>query len=100
MHSGFAGEQSIGIFTRELNRRGLDTRFFSGCFVQNRCANALALRPAEIHAQQNGGPVLRLRAASARLDGHDGVQVVAFTGKQCLGFELRDVIFSRGQFAI
>ena len=71
-----------------------------GSFVQDDRVHLLALRPAQIHAQQNGGPVLRLRAAGAGLDGHDGVQVIVFAGEQRLRFEFGDIRFGVVQFAI
>ena len=58
--------------------------------------NAFAFRPAQIHAQQHGGPVLRLGAAGAGLDGHDGVEVIGFAGEQRPGFQFADVVFGGG----
>ena len=44
----------------------------------------LFLRPAQIHAQKHLRPILRLGAAGAGLDGHDGVQAVALAGEKGL----------------
>jgi hypothetical protein len=43
---------------------------------------------------------LRLGAAGAGLDGHDGVEVIVFAGKQSLGFQFGDVGIGGGEFAI
>ena len=37
-------------------------------------AETLALGPAQVHAQQHFGPVLRFRAARAGMNGDDGVE--------------------------
>src|SRR5258705_4482289 len=76
VHAGFAGEQAVGIFTAELDRGVLDAGFFAGGFIEQVGGDAVTLRPAEIHAQKNRGPILRFGAAGTGLDGHNGVEVV------------------------
>jgi len=93
VHARFADQHSIGVFTGELNGGVLDAGFFAGSLVEHDRAHTFAFRPPEIHAQQYGGPVLRFGAAGAGLDGHDGVEVIAFSGEQRLGFQVGDVIF-------
>src|SRR5579884_3534125 len=100
MDARFAGEQAIGVLSVELNRGVLDAGFLSRRFVEDGGANAVALRPAQVHAQQNGGPVLGFRAAGAGLDGHDGAEVIVFAGKQRARFEFPDVMFSASEFAV
>ena len=76
---------------RSLDRGVLDARFFTGSFIEHIRAKSLALRPSEVHAQQNRSPVLGFRAAGAWLDSHDGVEVIVFAGKQRLRFELTEI---------
>ena len=83
-----------------MNRRGLDARFFTGSLVEDLRAHAFALCPAEIHAKENGRPVLRFGAAGARLDGHDGVEVIVLAGEQCLRFQFGDVGVRGSEFAV
>src|SRR6267143_4719512 len=100
MNAGFADEHAVSVFTGELDGGVLYARFFAGSFVENDGAHTFALSPTQVHTQQDGSPVLRFGAAGARLDGHDGVEVIAFTGKQSLGFQVGDVILGVGQLAV
>ena len=100
MDSGFAGEQAEGVFTFELDGGVFDAGLFAGRFVEDGGAKAFALGPSQIHAKQDGGPVLGFGAASAGLDGHDGVEVIVFAGEQRLRFEFRNVFVGGIEFAI
>ena len=57
---------------------------FAGLVVEHLALEAAALRPLEVHAQQHLGPVLRLGAAGARVDGHDGVGAVVLAAEHLL----------------
>ena len=72
--------------------------FFAGSGIENRGAKAFLFRPAQIHAQEHFGPVLRFGAASAGFDGHDGVETIVFTGEQGFRFQFGDVVVGRGEF--
>ena len=45
---------------------------------------AAALEPAQVHAQQHLGPVLRLGAAGAGVDGEDGAALVVLAAEEAL----------------
>src|SRR5262249_39796257 len=94
------GEQSVGVFSGELHSSVLDTGFFAGSFVEHGGVHALALGPAQVHAEKDGGPVLRFGAAGAGLDSHDGAEVIVFAGVQGRRFEAGDEIFGADQLAI
>jgi hypothetical protein len=79
-----------------LNRRGLKPGFFAGGLIEDGGAHFFSLRPTKIHAQEDRGPILRLRPAGAGLDGHDGVEIVVLAGEQGARFQLRDVVFGGG----
>jgi len=83
-----------------LNRGILDSCFFTFGLVQNFRVKALSLGPAEIHAEQNRSPVLRFGTTGTGLDGHDRVEVVAFTGEKSTCFELGNVRVSVVEFAV
>ena len=100
MHASFARKQAVGIFAAELNRGVLDARFFAGRFVEQIRAEAFALRPAQIHAQQNRSPILRLGATGAGLDGHDGVEVIVFAGESVCVSSSLTIGIRGGQFAV
>ena len=59
--------------------------------VEHLGAEAAALGPAQVHAQQHLRPVLRLGAAGARVDGEDGVAVVVLAAEHQLELELVDL---------
>ena len=90
MHADLAGQQAIGVFSIDAEGRRLDAGFFARLIFVHRRLEALALGPSKIHAHQHLGPVLRLGAARAGMDGHDGVTVVVVAGEQGLGFQLVD----------
>src|SRR6266404_7246177 len=100
MNAGFADEHAVSVFTGELDGGVLYARFFAGSFVENDGAHTFALSPTQVHTQQDGSPVLRFGAAGARLDGHDGVEVIAFTGKQRFRFQVSDVTLGGVELAI
>ena len=100
MYAGFADEHAIGVLTGKLDGGVLYAGFLAGSLIENNCAHTLALGPAQIHAQQDGSPVLRLGAAGAGLDGHDGVEVIAFTGEERFRFQVSDVTFRGVELAI
>ena len=91
VHAGFSRKQSVGVFSDELDRCGLDARFFAGSFVEDGGVDSFAFRPSQIHAQEHGGPVLGFGAPGAGLDGHDGVEVIGFAGEKRSGLELADI---------
>src|SRR5713101_9107179 len=65
VHARFADQHAISVFTGELDGGVLDPSFFAGSFIEHDGAHAFALGPAQIHAQQDGSPVLRFGAAGA-----------------------------------
>src|ERR1700722_1631530 len=93
VYTSLAGQQSVGVFTRELDGRGLDARLFAGSLIKDRRVYAFAFCPAQVHAQEHGGPILRFGAAGARLDGHDGVEMIGFAGEKRPGFQLAVEVF-------
>ena len=53
---------------------------------------AVLLGPAQVHAQQHLGPVLRLGAAGPGVDGHDGVLLVVRAGELELQLQLAELV--------
>src|SRR5208283_3590547 len=83
---------------RECGR--LDSGFFAGLVVVHFGFEALALGPAQIHTQKHVGPVLRLGAAGAGMDGDDGVARVVIAGKQSFSFDAIDQFAEGVEFAL
>ena len=67
-----------------VNGRALDAGFFAGLIVEHLALEAAALGPLQIHAQQHLGPVLRLGAAGAGMDGDDGVGAIVLAAEHLL----------------
>ena len=89
MHAAFSGENAVGVLAFDLNRGGFDARFFAGRGIENGGAKTFFLRPAQIHAQEHFGPVLRFGAARAGLDGDDGVKAIVLRRREESWFRAR-----------
>ena len=100
MHAAFGREKSEGVLAFDADRGGFESRAFAGRQIHDGGAKPFALRPAQIHAQQHLGPILRFHAAGAGLDRHDGVQAVVFAGKQRERLEFGDICVGGGDFAL
>src|SRR5262245_47331530 len=82
----FGRKQSVGVLAGDGQRHALQARFVARLVVDHLALEAAALHPAEIHAQQHLGPVLRLGAAGARMDGDDGVLPIVLAAEHLLDF--------------
>ena len=100
MNAGFARKETVSIFTGKLDRRRLDAGFFSGSLIKNLGRHSPAFRPSQVHTEKDGSPILRFRPARAGLDGHDGVEVIGFSGKQRPGFQFGDVRIRGAKLAV
>ena len=100
MNSDFTGQIPIGILAVDDERRGFNSRFFARLLVVHFRLEPLKLGPAQVHAQQDLRPVLRLGAARARMDRHDGVARIVVAGEQCLGFDAVDQFVQAIQVAL
>src|SRR5271169_768662 len=90
VHSNFAGEKSERIFAIDREGHRLQSRFFACLVVVEYGFESLTFSPSEIKAKEHVRPVLRLGSTRARMDGHDSVASVIFTGEQGFGFETID----------
>ena len=80
----FALEQAVGVLALDEDAGGFDARLVAVEVVEDLVAQAVLLSPVGVHAVEHGGPVLRLGAARARLEGDDGVVVVILAGQKRL----------------
>ena len=94
-----AVQQAEGVLAVDRERRALMPGFFAGLVVVEHGLEALPLGPAQVHAQQHLGPVLRLGAAGAGMDRDDGVAGVVLAGEQGFGLELVDEFAEGTDFA-
>ncbi|MNI50095.1 hypothetical protein D3C73_1047380 [compost metagenome] len=88
MHAGFGAQIAEGVFAFDLDRGRLDARDFAVGFFKDLGLEALAFGVLEVLAQQHRGPVLRFRAARARLDVQEAVQRIGRIGEHAAEFQL------------
>ena len=91
VHAGLALQVAVGVLAAHLDGGRLDARFLAREQVDDLGLEARPLRPAQVHAHEHLGPVLRLGAARARVDGEDRVLPVLGPREDDLqleGFEL------------
>src|SRR5665648_1163360 len=91
VYAALCREQAVGVLTVETHGGALDARFSAAGRLVELDPEAPAVSPAKVHAQQHLGPVLRLGAASARVDSQNGVAVIVFAAEQAFFFQLREV---------
>ena len=89
MYAALALEEAVGVLALDEDVGGLDAGGVSVLIVHDLVGKAVALCPARVHAVQHRAPVLRLGAACAGMEGHEGVVAVVFTGEQCAELLLR-----------
>ena len=93
--AGFGRQQPVRVLACHRHRRALEPRFFAGLVVDDLALEAAALGPAHVHAQQHLGPVLRLGAAGAGMDGDDGVLAIVLAAEHLLHFAGLDFLVER-----
>jgi len=84
------------------HRQGHDAGGVAGLHVHELGLETAAFRPAVIHAVEDVGPVIRLGAARARLDGEDRVVAVELAGEERADLDLVELgdhrVHLRGEF--
>ncbi len=73
-------------------RRALDARLITWQEVGGLDGEAVAFRPAAVHAQEHLRPVLRLRSARARVERENGVVRVVGAGEQHFELEVFEAL--------
>ena len=99
MHARLRAQPAEGVLARELDRGALDTRHFAAGHLDELCVETARLAPAQVHAQEHLGPVLRLRAAGAGLDVQEGVVGVHLAIEHAAEFELLEDTGKLGDLA-
>ena len=100
MHADLRLQHAISIGAVDFERGGLDAGAFAFETVGQHGLEIVAFGPAQVHAQQHLGPVLRFGAAGAGMDGDDGVARVVFAREQHPGFEFAEHFGVALQFAL
>ncbi len=84
MDAGFGRQQPVGVVAGDGERGALEPGLVARLIVDHLALEAAALRPAQVHAQQHLGPVLRLGAAGARMNRDDGVLAIVLAAEHLL----------------
>ena len=90
VHALLGLEEAVGVLALDLDGDRLDAGLFAGQQVEDGHLEAVPLGPADVHPHQHLGPVLRLGAAGAGVDGEEGVPRVVRTLQHRLELEATD----------
>ena len=90
VHALLRLEEAVGVLALDLERDRLDPRLFARLRSRIGDLEAVALGPADVHPHEHLGPVLRLGAAGAGMDGEDGVARVVRALQHGLQLEALD----------
>jgi hypothetical protein len=75
-------EQPVGVLAASREGRGLQPRLLSRARLEQLGLEAPVLGPAQVHAEQDLGPVLRVGAARAGVDRDDRIAPVVLAGEE------------------
>ena len=103
VNTGFGFEVAEGIVAGDVEGNAFNSRFFARLIVENLFAKTASVAPAQIHAQKNFRPILRLSAAGAGVKRDYGIAPVIGLTEQLRQFGLRHLLGDRvdlaGRFA-
>ena len=89
MHAGLGAQRAVRIVAAHLERRAGDAGDFAERFFQHLHVEAAPLAETQIHALEQGSPVLRLGAAGAGLDVDEAVPGIQRVGEHAAELEIR-----------
>ncbi len=81
MHALLGTQIPKRVLPVDRDGHGLDTRLLALGTIQHLRFEAAFFGPAQVHALEHGGPVLRVGAARARVDRQNGVIVIVTSGE-------------------
>ena len=96
VHAVLGAQIAVGVGPSGHERGVLDPRFVPRLLAEELRLEAATLTPTKVHAQEDVGPVLRLCASGARVDGHDRIRVV-IRGEHALELEPPNLAHERGK---
>ena len=93
MDTGFGTQPAVSVFAGYVNSRTFNARDFAGRCFDNLGLETVRFGPAQVHAQQHLGPVLRLGSTGTRLNIEEGIMCIHFTGEHAAKFQSGDIRF-------
>ena len=90
--SAFRPQETVGVVARDGESCRLQARLLARRRLQDLRLVAAGLSPAEVHAEEHLGPILRIRSPLSRMDRYDGVARVVLTPEECLLLEAVELV--------
>ena len=100
MDAALGAQPAVGAPAIDLDGHALEAGLLALLLVDDLGREAMALGPAQVHAQEHLGPVGGLGAAGAGADGQDGRAVVVLAGEQERGPLAAEVGLEGGGVAV
>ena len=97
MHADLALHVAVGVRADDLERHALEAGFEVRLLVHVLDGEAVLLRPSDVHAVEDFGPVAGIGAAGPGLDGDDGVGRVVLAAHHRLQLERLVLLLGLGQ---
>ncbi|RMS27317.1 hypothetical protein ALP71_05775, partial [Pseudomonas coronafaciens pv. garcae] len=88
VNADFSTQPAKGVFALDMHGRALDAGNFTGRQLHDGCVETAFVGPAQVHAQEDVGPVLGFGATGTGLDIQIGVVGVHFATEHAAEFEL------------
>jgi hypothetical protein len=88
-------EDPVGVLTLHRERGRFETGLLARRRLDDLGAEAPVGRPAEIHAEEHLGPVLRVGSARARVDGDDGIAGVVLAREEGVFLQALKLLLER-----
>ncbi len=92
MNSRFRFQPAVGVVPADIKSDALDAGFPAAAFVNDSRREIVPFAKSQIHPKQYLHPILRVSAAGAGVDSHDGVIFVILPGKQNKKLKLAETL--------
>ena len=100
MNAALGGEQAVGVLTPGDEGRRLEAGLVAGGGLLHLDLEAAPLGPAQVHAQEHLGPVLRVGAAGPGADSDHGVACVVAAVEQARLLERPQPLLQRAKLGV
>src|ERR1043165_5111639 len=98
--AGLGGEEAVGVLAAGDEGGGLEPGLLPRRGLQHLDLEAASFGPAQVHPQEDLGPVLRVGAAGAGVDGDDRIAGVVLATEQPRLFQLGEAPLDRAQLGV
>ena len=92
VHAALRLQDSVGVVALHRERRGLEPRLLPRAGLQQVGREAALVGPAQVHAQEHLGPVLRIRPAGSGVDRDERVTGVVLSREERILLQPRELL--------